>query len=345
MNGSMTSNDKVDIGTRLLLRAMLLVGGVYLLYLLRDVVIVVLFSVLTAAALIPAINKLRAWGLSRTAAVILTYTVLFLVGVTLVGIFIPVLFIEIKEFLDHWPQYTEQLSTLLSGWDTYAQNLGLSFDKQTLLANLEGSMSEWFGGFFSTTIGFFQGFIHVIGFFFLALYLSLEEKGIEKFFLILTPDEYHKHALSLASRMQGKVSQWLLGQVLLMMIAFVIYYIGLLIIGVPYALAIAFFGGLMEIIPYIGPVLAAIPAIIIGLLYSPGLGLAALIFYLIAHQVEAHIIAPQVMKRSANLNPVVLIIAILVGIELGGPLGVILAVPMTMVLSVFVEDIFEKKQG
>lgn len=345
MNGSMTSNDKVDIGTRLLLRAMLLVGGVYLLYLLRDVVIVVLFAVLTAAALIPAINKLRAWGLSRTAAVILTYTVLFLVGVTLVGIFIPVLFIEIKEFLSHWPQYTEQLSMLLSGWDTYTQNLGLSFDKQVLLANLEGSMSEWFGGFFSTTIGFFQGFIHAIGFFFLALYLSLEEKGIEKFFLILTPDEYHKHALSLASRMQGKVSQWLLGQVLLMMIAFVIYYIGLLIIGVPYALAIAFFGGLMEIIPYIGPVLAAIPAIIIGLLYSPGLGLAALIFYLIAHQVEAHIIAPQVMKRSANLNPVVLIIAILVGIELGGPLGVILAVPMTMVLSVFVEDIFEKKQG
>ncbi len=341
----MTSNDKVDIGTRLLLRAMLIVGGVYLLYLLRDVVIVVLFAVLTAAALIPAINKLRAWGLSRTAAVILTYAVLFLVGVTLVGIFIPVLFIEVKEFLSHWSQYTQQLSTLLSGWDTYTQNLGFSFDKQTLLANLEGSMSEWFGGLFSTTIGFFQGFIHVIGFFFLALYLSLEEKGIEKFFLILTPDEYHKHALSLASRMQGKVSQWLLGQVLLMIIAFVIYYIGLLIIGVPYALAIAFFGGLMEIIPYIGPVLAAVPAIIIGLLYSPGLGLAALIFYLIAHQVEAHIIAPQVMKRSANLNPVVLIIAILVGIELGGPLGVVLAVPLTMVLSVFVEDIFEKKQG
>ncbi len=345
MSGSMTSNDKVDIGTRLLLRAMLIVGGVYLLYLLRDVVIVVLFAVLTAAALIPAINKLRAWGLSRTAAVILTYAVLFLVGVTLVGIFIPVLFIEVKEFLSHWSQYTQQLSTLLSGWDTYTQNLGFSFDKQTLLANLEGSMSEWFGGLFSTTIGFFQGFIHVIGFFFLALYLSLEEKGIEKFFLILTPDEYHKHALSLASRMQGKVSQWLLGQVLLMIIAFVIYYIGLLIIGVPYALAIAFFGGLMEIIPYIGPVLAAVPAIIIGLLYSPGLGLAALIFYLIAHQVEAHIIAPQVMKRSANLNPVVLIIAILVGIELGGPLGVVLAVPLTMVLSVFVEDIFEKKQG
>lgn len=341
----MTSNEKVDVGTRLLVRAVLLIGGMYLLYLLQDVVIVVLFAVLTAAALTPAINKLREWGLSRTVAVILVYAILFSGGVALVGICIPVLFVEIKEFLSHWPQYTEQLGTLFSGFDTYTQTVGLPLDRQALFMNMERSVSTWFGGLFSTTLNLFQGFIHAIGFFFLAVYLSLEEKGIEKFFLMLTPDEYHAHALSLASRMQGKVSQWLFGQVLLMLIAFVIYYIGLLIIGVPYALAIAFFGGLMEIIPYIGPVLAAIPAIIIGLLYSPGLGLAALIFYLIAHQVEAHIIAPQVMKRSANLNPVALIIAILVGIELGGPLGVILAVPMTMVLSVFVEDIFEKRQG
>ena len=341
----MTSNEKVDVGTRLLLRAALLAGGIYLLFLLRDVVMVVLFAVLTAAALTPAVNKLREWGLSRTAAVILSYTVLLFGGVAIIGVCIPVLFIEIKDFLTQWPRYAEQLSVFLSGFDTYARNFGVSVDRQALSATFEGSVAEWFGGFFSTTLNLFQGFIHAIGFFFLALYLSLEEKGIEKFFLMLTPDEYHTHALSLASRMQGKVSQWLFGQALLMLIAFVIYYIGLLIIGVPYALAIAFFGGLMEIIPYIGPVLAAIPAIIIGLLYSPGLGLAALIFYLIAHQVEAHIIAPQVMKRSANLNPVVLIIAILVGIELGGPLGVILAVPMTMVLSVFVEDIFEKRQS
>jgi predicted PurR-regulated permease PerM len=341
----MTSNEKVDLGTKLLVRAALLVGGLYLLFLLRDVVFVVLFAVLTAAALMPALNKLQAWGLSRTMAVILVYTLLFIGGVALVGVCIPILFTEVKEFLGHWPEYTDRLSILLSGLDASTHTLGFSFDKQALIGNLEGSMSEWFGGFFSTTLNLFQGFIHAIGFFFLALYLSLEEKGIEKFFLMLTPDEYHQHARSLASRMQGKVSQWLFGQALLMLIAFVIYYIGLSIIGVPYALAIAVFGGLMEIIPYLGPVLAVIPALILGFLTSPGTGLAVLVFYLIAHQAEAHIIAPQVMKRSANLNPVVLIIAILIGIELGGPLGVILAVPLTMVLSVFVEDIFEKKQG
>lgn len=341
----MTSNEQVDVGMKLLLRIVFLVGGIYLFYLLLDVVLVVLFAVLTAAVLTPAINKLRGYGLPRTGAVILAYTMLLFGGVALVGICIPILFVEIKEFLGDWPRYSEQLNVFLAGFDVYTHTLGFSLNREVLFANIESSATTWFGGLFSTTWNFFQGFIHAIGFFFLALYLSLEEKGIEKFFLMLTPDEYHAHALSLASRMQGKVSRWLFGQSMLMLIAFVIYYIGLLIIGVPYALAIAFFGGLMEIIPYIGPVLAAIPAIMIGFFYSPGLGLAALIFYLIAHQVEAHIIAPQVMKRSANLNPVALIVAILVGIELGGPLGVILAVPMTMVLSVFVEDILDKKQG
>jgi hypothetical protein len=115
------------------------------------------------------------------------------------------------------------------------------------------------------------------------------------------------------------VSQWLFGQALLMLIAFVMYYIGLSILGVPYALAIAFFGGLMEILPYIGPILAAIPAVLVGLLVSPVLGVSALIFYIIAHQAEAHIVAPQVMKHSAGLNPVALIVAILIGLELGGP--------------------------
>jgi predicted PurR-regulated permease PerM len=341
----MTFDERVEVGTKLLLRAALLVGGVYFLYLLRDVALLVLFAVLTAAALTPAVTKLREWGLSRTAAVIITYLLLFLAGVTILMIFVPVFFSEIKEFLGNWPKYSDRLGSLLSGLEAYMQNVGIAFDKQTFFANIEGSVASWFGGFFSTTVNVFQGIIHAIGFFFLALYLSLEEKGIEKFFLMLTPDQYHKHALSIASRMQGKVSQWLFGQAILMLIAFTIYYIGLSIIGVPYALAIAFFGGLMEILPYIGPVLAAIPAVLVGLLYSPGLGLIALAFYFVAHQVEAHIVAPQVMKRSADLNPVALIIAILVGIELGGPLGVILAVPLTMMLSVFVEDIFIRKNA
>lgn len=341
----MTVNEHVEVGTKVLIRAALLLVMAYLLYLIRDVVILVLLAVLTAAALVPAIGKLQKFGLSRTAAVIISYALLFFVGVILLSVFLPLFFSEIKQFLQNWPEYTKRLDTFMSGIETYSQSIGIEFSKDEFSQNIESNIALWFSQIFSTTINLFQGFIHFIGYFFLALYLSLEEKGIEKFFLLLTPKHYHAQSLSIASRMQGKVSQWIFGQMLLMLIAFGIYYIGLSLLGVPYALAIAFFGGFMEILPYVGPVLAAVPAIVIGLLSSPILGASALAFYIIAHQVEAHIVAPQVMKHSAGLNPVALIIAILVGLELGGALGIILAVPITMILSVFVEDLLLKKSN
>lgn len=339
----MTVNEHVEVGTKVLIRAAALLLVAYLLYLIRDVVILVLLAVLTAAALVPAIGKLRKFGLSRTAAVIICYTLLFFAGALLLAVFLPLFFSEIKQFLQNWPEYTKRLDAFMSGLQTYSQSIGIDWSKDEFSQNIESAIALWFSQIFSTTINLFQGFIHFIGYFFLALYLSLEEKGIEKFFLLLTPKHYHAQALSIATRMQGKVSQWLFGQMLLMVIAFGIYYIGLTLLGVPYALAIAFFGGFMEILPYVGPVLAAVPAIVIGLLSSPVLGASALAFYIIAHQVEAHIVAPQVMKHSAGLNPVALIIAILVGLELGGALGIILSVPITMILSVFVEDLLLKK--
>jgi predicted PurR-regulated permease PerM len=341
----MTVNEHVEVGTKVLLRTALLLSVAYIIYLLRDVVILVLMAVLTAAALVPAIARLQKFGLSRTASVIISYSLLFFVGVILLSVFFPLFFAEMKQFLQNWPEYAKRLDTFMSGIETYSQSIGIEFRKDEFSQNIEGNISQWFSQIFSTTVNLFQSFIHFIGYFFLALYLSLEEQGIEKFFLLMTPKEYHTQALSIASRMQGKVSQWLFGQMLLMLIAFAIYYVGLSLLGVPYALAIAFFGGFMEILPYIGPILAAIPAIVIGLLSSPVLGVSALVFYIVAHQVEAHIVAPQVMKHSAGLSPVALIIAILVGLELGGPLGIILAVPITMILSVFVEDLLLKKSN
>lgn len=341
----MTINEHVETGTKVLLRAALLVGAAYIIYLIRDVVILVLLAVLTAAALVPAIARLQKFGLSRTASVIISYSLLFFAAVILLSVFLPLFFSEIKQFVLNWPEYARQLDAFMLGIEGYTQSVGIEFSKEEFLSNVEGNISQWFSQIFSTTLNIFQGFIHFIGYFFLALYLSLEEQGIEKFFLLMTPKRYHAQALSIASRMQGKVSQWLFGQMLLMLIAFGIYYVGLSILGIPYALAIALFGGLMEVLPYVGPVLAAIPAIVIGLLSSPVLGASALAFYIVAHQVEAHIVAPQVMKHSAGLNPVALIIAILIGLELGGPLGIVLAVPITMMLSVFVEDLLLKKSN
>lgn len=336
------TDERVVVGMKIALRLTLALVGIYFLYLIRNVVLLVFLAILTSVALSPAIAKLQK-KFSRTVSVILVYAILFFGGMTLLLMLLPLFFSEVKEFLVRWPEYATRLDTFMSSMETYLGSFGVNFQKEQFSQNIASNIAGWLSNILSTTVSLFQGFIHFIGFFFLALYLSLEEKGIENFFLLLTPKEYHSQAQSVVSRMQGKVSQWLFGQMLLMLIAFAMYYIGLQILGVPYALAIAFFGGVMEMLPYIGPVIAAIPAIVVGLLVSPVLGISALIFYVIAHQAEAHIIAPQVMKHSAGLNPVALILAVLVGAELAGPVGIILSVPITMMLSVFVDDILMKR--
>ena len=341
----MSVDEHVEVGTKILLRFLLIALVLGFLYLIRDVVFLIFLSVLTSAALAPAVTRFKRFGLSRTPAVIVVYSILFFGVIALISFFVPVFFDEVRQFVANWPAYSVHLNQILGSLESYLHPLGIAFEKESFFGNIEQNVGSGFTGIFSTTVSFFSGLISVFGFFFLSVYLSLEEKGIEKFFLLVTPDRYHRYALSLAERMQGKVSQWLFGQLLLMIIVFAMYYIGLTLLGIPYALAVAFFGGLMEIIPYIGPIIAGFPAVILGLLISPVTGLSVLAFYVIAHQLEGHIIAPQVLKRSIGLSPVVLIIAALIGAKLGGPLGILLSIPTSMVLSVFVEDFLEKKSA
>lgn len=340
----MNNESIVDVGTRLILRLALIVVGVYFLYLVRDVVLVVFLSVLTSSALSPVITMLTKKRIPRTGAVIITYIGLLTLFVAFIGFFIPVFVSEIRDFAENWTVYSDHLSVFLSGAEQYTKTFGLTFNKASLLQNAGGSVAGGFSGIFSTTIGVFSTLVSFLGFFFLSLYFSIEENGIEKFFLAIAPERYHEWSLSLARRIRERVSRWLAAQLFLMFILFVIYYIGLSLLGIPYALAIALFGGLMELIPYIGPVVSAIPALILAFLASPSLGFITLVFYVITHQLEGHVLAPQVMKHSAGLNPVVLIIAVLIGFKLGGSVGVLLAGPTAMVLGVFVEDFLEKKQ-
>ncbi len=338
------NDERVAIGVKIATKLALLLLGVYFLYLVRNVVLLVFLAVLTSVAIAPFVLRLQKIKLPRTLAVVFAYILLLGVSLVLLMFLVPLFFSEVKSFLSYWPEYEKYFETLLTSVEQYLFSFGIEFDKRQFLQSITGSVTGGLSHIVTTTVNIFQGFIHLIGFFFLSFYLSLEEKGVERFFLLLTPKVYHTQALSIASRMQGKVSQWLFGQMLLMLITFALYFIGLSFLGVPYALAIAFFGGVMEILPYIGPIIASIPAILIASITSPFLGISTTIFYIVAHQIEAHIIAPQVMKHSAGISPVVLIIAILVGAELAGPVGIILSVPLTMMLSVFVDDFIVRTQ-
>jgi predicted PurR-regulated permease PerM len=117
-------------------------------------------------------------------------------------------------------------------------------------------------------------------------------------------------------------------------------YIGLLILGVPYALLLGLIAGLLEIIPYAGPILSSVPILIIAFSVSPIKGFASLVLIIAIQQIENNILVPKIMQKATGLNPIISIVAMLVGVKFGGLVGALLAIPVATMLSVAVEELF-----
>src|SRR3989339_563486 len=159
----------------------------------------------------------------------------------------------------------------------------------------------------------------------------------------LTPSRFQPYLLRLYGRIQLKMGQWLRGQLILSAVIFTLTFIGLTILGVNYALVLAFVAGLFEIIPFIGPWLAAVPAIFFGFLQSPIMGVSVIILYIIIQELENHLIVPKVMSKAVGLNPLIVIIVILIGARLSGITGALIAVPVATAISVFLKDFMERR--
>jgi predicted PurR-regulated permease PerM len=247
-----------------------------------------------------------------------------------------------------------QVESLASNYSRYAEVLRESFP---LLKDWFGNpfpassgaidsarVGGFFGSVFSTTVDVLHGFISLIAMLTIAFYLSIEEKGIRRFFSSVTPDRYQEYVISRAQIVYDKIGHWMLGQFFLMFAVFLSCLVLLLSLDVPYAFLLAFLTGILEVVPYIGPILSAIPAVLLGFTVSPFVGLLVLAGYIVIQQTESHVLVPQVMKRAVGLHPIVVILALLIGAKTGGVIGAILAVPVATGIGVFIKDAFDKKQ-
>jgi predicted PurR-regulated permease PerM len=179
----------------------------------------------------------------------------------------------------------------------------------------------------------------------ISFYLTAEENGMKNFVKNLVPFKHQSYTLNLVTKIQRKMGSWVLGQVILSIVIFGVTYLGLSILKVEYALVLALIAGLLEIIPLIGPIIAAVPAVFFAFLKNPPLALAVIILYIVIQQLENQVIVPVVMSRSVGLNPVVVIIGVLVGASLGGVLGAIIAIPIISGVSIFINDIWQEQQA
>ena len=326
-------NRTIEISSGTILRTIFILLLLWFLYLIWDILILVFLALIIVSAIDPIVDWCQKKRIPRSLAVLVIYILAISIVGTAISFLVAPLTSEIRGLGENFPSLVEKFSGYFQGVQSYATSHNL----QQQVSNFSGSMTNSFSqigtNIFSGTISFIGGIFSFLVVLSVAFYMSVEEKGVKKFFASIAPDEHGEYVMGLVDRIQYKMGRWLLGQMALMVIIFAIDYVGLLVIGAPYALVLAIMAGLLEIVPYVGPIVSAIVAASISFLHGPVTGLLVLALFALAQQLEGYVIAPLVMKKAVGLNPVVVILALLIGAKLGGVMGVIIAVPIATVVS------------
>lgn len=333
----------INISTGIIFRTIFIILALWFLYAVRDVIVLLFMSVILVSAMEPAVDFLQRKRIPRTVTVLLIYLLILALISVAVSFLIPPLVSQFQQLSQNFSEYSQKFKDSLGPINSFTQVNHINWGTSQILDELGSSLSSVGRNVFSKTIGIFSGLLSVVIVFSLAFYMSAKEDGIKNFIISVTPEKHHEYAANLTERIKDKIGRWLLGQIFVMFVIFLLDSIGLYLVGVPYALILGIFAGIMEVVPYVGPIISGIPGVILGFMISPTTGFLAFLVYLIAQLFEGNVVVPQVMKRVVGLNPIAVILALLIGAKLAGVLGAILSIPVATVVGLFIRDIMDSK--
>ena len=278
------------------------------------------------AALAPFSDYLVKKRFPRIFAVIIPYSITIAVLVLLIFPLIPLLGSQIQLLFKNFPKYIDQVAKILN-LHTNSNTNFLGSDISTIGINAISVTGKIFSGVFSALTVF------VISFYFM-----LQREKLKKQFSSLCPKKYQEHVLNTIVLIENKIGYWLRGQLILCFAIGLVTWIGLALIGLPYAVPLAVMAGILEIVPTIGPIISAVPATIVALTISPGLALSIVVLYIIIQALENNLLVPKIMEKAVGLNPIIIIVGVLIGGKFLGIIGALLAVPTIATIIIIVKS-------
>lgn len=337
---------KIDITNGTIIKIVVTLFLVVALFQLKSLILIVLTSVVLATSIELGAQRMAKLKIPRVLAVLIIYIGFFILLFAILSFLVPPIFNELVDLAHGLPeriQSIDQVNLSIDPVSSLTGGLASSFSVKDLILQLLKFITQASDNVFHTATSIFGGVFSFILLLVISFYLSVQEKGIENFLRIVTPVKNEKYVIDLWLRSQGKIGRWFQGQVLLGLIIGLMVFLGLTILGIKYALTLSILSGLFEIIPFFGPILSAVPAVLLGFAAGPAVGMLVLGFYVVVHQFENHLIYPLVVKKIIGVPPLVVILALLVGMELGGFLGIIVSVPLATVLMELAGDIQKRK--
>jgi len=342
----MNNNERqlFDISTAAIFKFILIVLFFVLLYLVRQVIVILFFAIIIASAVNPFGNWLDRKRIPRLLGILFLYLTIFALVVLILTLVIPFFSQEVGELTDDLPRFIAQITASLEAIKSETGTFDIISQVQGLLDGLSQFLQESSQSAVGLIINVFGGVVSFFGVVVISFYLSVMKGGIDIFLKSVVPDKYEKYILDLWHRSERNLGRWFQAQLLLSLLVGLMTFVGLSLLNVKFALALSVLIMILELVPNVGPVLAAIPAVGLAFFQAPSLGLWTIGLYVVIQQIENQILTPLILGRTLGVNPVVVIIALLVGFNLAGILGMILAVPVATVVVEWFNDIVEKKE-
>ena len=316
---------KIEISHKTIIFTVVFLIFLAFLYFIRDIILLFFVALLVMTILNPLVVRLSKFRIPRAVSILVAYILtLGIIGVALAGI-IPPLADQTTTFVNNLPEYIENLAV---------PNIVV----EPVINQLFSTLGELPAQAAKVTISIFSNLINVILVLIFAFYLlmsrSKQDEQLDTFF----GEARGKKIAKIIDTLEIKLGGWARGQLILMLLVGFITYAGLRLLGIPHALPLAILAGLLEIIPYFGPIIAAVPAVIIGFSISPLIGIATTALAFLIQQLENYLIVPKIMEKSVGVGPVIIILALIIGFKIAGAMGALISIPVFITLQVIVKE-------
>jgi len=316
---------KIEISHRTIIFTVTFLILLSFLYFIKDIILLIFVALLVMTILNPLVTKLSKFKIPKALSILVSYVVVFgLFGVVLAGVI---------------PPLVEQTTNFVNGLPEYLENLGISsIVSQQIISQFLAGIGDFSTQVAKTTISIFSNILGILAVLFFAFYLLLSRDKLDDQLAAFFGKTRSKKITKLIDALEKKLGGWARGELILMITIGISTYVGLRLLGIPFALSLAMLAGLLEIVPYFGPIIAAIPAIIIGFGISPVIGLATAALAFLIQQLENYVLVPKVMEKSVGVSPIVTLLSLAVGFKVAGIVGALISVPVVITLQVLSKE-------
>lgn len=333
--------NKIEIPLTNILKIIGLLVLVWILYQVREVILLLFVVFIFITALEPIVSWAEKNKIPRIATVSALYILIFGLLSLTIYLIIPPLVQEIISFTNNIINYP-YLEKIHSGYlnSVYQFVLTHQSEWQSWVNSIYSQLSKISGGILNATVVIFGGISSAIMVLVLSFYTLVDKKTINEFLLSFVPNREKSGLVTIIQKVGLKLGQWLRGQVVISFLMGLILFLILYFADVPYALTIGIIAALLEVIPIVGFIITGLIALLVTLMFTNWItALIVLILYIVVQQLETHILVPKIMSKAVGVPPLIIIIALMIGSALGGMSGAVLSIPITAALVVTIREL------